>query len=79
MKLKGVRLWAACLLLGLAMPHPDGHGYYPIARALWETLTGDVGHGPRWYWAGVDLVVLAVYTAAAFFVIWSIRALLRRL
>ncbi len=79
MRLKGIRLLVACLLVGLALPHPDGHGYYPMARSLWDTLTGDVGHGPRWYWTAVDLVVLVVYTAVAFLVIWSVRALLRRL
>ena len=77
--LKGVRLWVVCLVVGLAMQFPTGNGYLPVARVLWVVLTGDVGHFSRSYLAAWALGMLAVYTAAAYLLVCSIRWLLKRL
>ncbi len=68
------------LLIGLAMQFPYGHGYAPVARILWALLTeprGHWGHGPRWYWTAVTLVILLIYTCAAFLLLSSVRWFLK--
>ena len=82
MSLKGLRVWAVCLLIGLAMQFPGGRGYAPVARMLWALAIegpGHGGHGSRWDWAVPTLVVLAVYTGVTFLLICSIRWLLKKL
>ena len=78
MRKVGTRLGIS-VLIGLAMQLPGGRGYAPVALMLWALARGDVGHGPRWYWTALTLVILLVYTCAAFLLLSSIRWLLKRL
>jgi len=71
----------ACLLLGLAMQFPGTRAYYaPVAGAFWALATEKTwGHGPREAWIPLILMILMVYTCAAFLLICSITWLLKRL
>lgn len=70
------------LVIGLAMQFPGGHGYAPVARALWALAMeepGHGGHGPRWAWTAATLAVLLVYTCAAFLLLSSISWFVKRM
>jgi len=74
----GTRLGAS-LLIGLAMQFPYGHGYTPVARVFWVLATQEPGIGTRWDWIPEALVVLLVYTCAAFLLLSSISWLFKRM
>jgi hypothetical protein len=76
---KGAVLWGSCLLVALAMPFPTGHRYYPVARALWDFLTGELGHGRRCYWVILGVGVLFAYTGIAWLLVRGVKTLLARL
>jgi len=81
MRKVGIRLGVS-LLIGLAMQFPGGRGYAPVARMLWALATegpGHGGHGSRWDWTVLTIVILFAYTCAAFLLLSSITWLFRRM
>ena len=71
--------WIVSLLIALPMPLPHGGQYVPVVRMFWALIQDDVGHGPRYYWTVVALMILLVYTCAVFLLLSSFIWLFKRM
>ena len=65
--------------LALVAQTPDGRGYYPMGRAMWEMAFGDVGHGPRAFWLAWTFVEFCLYVAGLWMLIRLGEYLLHRI